>query len=119
MRESIRVLVVEDEPFVRLTAVEMLQDAGFVVLQASNADEAIELLEKHSDIRVLFTDVQMPGSIDGVKLAEACRKRWPLVKIVVTSGNPRPGQLGDDVRFLPKPYDAGTLTANLTAALSA
>ena len=119
MHSKTVVLAVEDEPFVRLAAIEMLEDAGYAVLHATDADEAIKLLESHPEIRLLFTDVQMPGSMDGVRLVEACRKRWPPVRIVVTSGNPRPAQLSDDVRFLPKPYDAATLGANLVAALHA
>ena len=113
------VLVVEDEPFVRLAAVDMLEDAGYAVMHAPDADEAIKLLETHPEIRLLFTDVQMPGSMDGVRLVEACRKRWPPVRIVVTSGNPRPTQLEDQIIFVPKPYDAATLSANLGVALGA
>jgi two-component system, response regulator PdtaR len=117
MGSKIVVLVVEDEPLVGLAAIEMLEDAGYAVLHAPDADEAIKLLEKHPEIRLLFTDVQMPGSMDGVKLVEACRKRWPPVRIVVTSGNPRPTLLGEDTIFVPKPYDAATLHANCVVAL--
>lgn len=113
------VLVVEDEPFVRLAAIEVLEDAGYAVLHAPNADEAITILESNPGIRLLFTDVQMPGSMDGLKLVEACRKRWPPVRIVVTSGEPRPALLGADTIFVPKPYDAATLNAHFAAALNA
>jgi two-component system, response regulator PdtaR len=73
------VLIVEDEPLVRLGAVQTIEDAGFEVIEAANADEAIEILEKRSDIRVVFTDVHMPGSMDGLKLAHAVRNRWPPI----------------------------------------
>ncbi len=112
------VLVVEDEPLVRIGAVQMLEEAGYEVLSAPDADEAIALLEQHPEISLLFTDVQMPGSMDGVRLAEAVRKRWPPIRIVVTSGRPRPDQLEDDTLFVPKPYDWATLNANLDAAFS-
>ena len=81
------VLIVEDEPLVRLGAVQAIEDAGFEVIEAANADEAIRILENRSDIRVVFTDIHMPGSIDGLKLAHAVRDRWPPIKIIVTSGH--------------------------------
>ena len=80
------VLIVDDEPLVRLCAVETVEDAGFEVIEAANADEAIRILESRSDIHVVFTDVHMPGSMDGLKLAHAIRNRWPPIKIIVTSG---------------------------------
>lgn len=100
-------LVVEDELFVRLCAVTTMEEAGFVVLEATTADEAIEILERRSDISVVFTDVHMPGSMDGLKLAHAVRNRWPPIRIIVTSGR---GQIEErDLpkggRFFSKPYD--------------
>jgi len=80
------VLIVEDEFLLRVHAVEMVAAAGFTVVEAANADEAIEILETRSDITVVFTDIQMPGSMDGLKLARAVRGRWPPIKIVATSG---------------------------------
>jgi two-component system, response regulator PdtaR len=80
------VLIVEDELLIRLDAVDMIEAAGFDVIQAANADEAITILEARSDIQLVFTDVQMPGSMDGLKLAAAVRGRWPPIKIVATSG---------------------------------
>jgi CheY-like chemotaxis protein len=77
------VLIVEDEALVRLGAARMIEDAGFDVIEAANADEAIQILESRSDI---FTDIHMPGSMDGLKLAHAVRHRWPPIKIIVTSG---------------------------------
>lgn len=86
-RSRIGILVVEDEPLLLMDAMDMVEDAGFTVYGAANADEAIRLLEKHDSIRVLFTDVDMPGSMDGLKLAHAVRDRWPPVSIIVTSGH--------------------------------
>jgi CheY-like chemotaxis protein len=100
------VLVVEDEPLLRINAVEVIEDAGFEVLEAADADEAIEILESRPDIHVIFTDIQMPGSMDGIKLAHAVRGRWPPIKIIATSGhvNVRSDDLPEGGRFLPKPY---------------
>ena len=76
------VLIVEDELLLRMNAVDMVGAAGFEVVAAANADEAIEILETRRDVTVVFTDIQMPGSMDGLKLARAVRGRWPPIKIV-------------------------------------
>ena len=117
MRTGFVVLVVEDEPVVRMVAVDALEQAGYVTLEASNADEAIRLLETHSEIRLVFTDVQMPGSMDGIKLAAAVRRRWPPVRIIITSARPKP-VMTDDAVFLPKPYDLSALARQVQAVLS-
>jgi CheY-like chemotaxis protein len=80
------VLVVEDEPLIRMNAVTTIENAGIGVLQAASADEAIAILEACPDVRVVFTDVQMPGSMDGLKLAHFVRDRWPPIMIIATSG---------------------------------
>jgi len=80
------VLIVEDEFLLRMDAVDMIAAAGFEVVEAGDADEAIDILESRRDITVVFTDIQMPGSMDGLKLARAVRGRWPPTKIVATSG---------------------------------
>jgi len=80
------VLIVEDDLLIRLNAAQIIEEAEFDVIEASNADEAIAILEDRSDITVLFTDIQMPGSMDGLKLAAAVKGRWPPIKIVATSG---------------------------------
>lgn len=100
------VLIVEDEMLLRIDAAEMIKAAGFEVVEAANADEAIEVLEARRDITVVFTDIQMPGSMDGLKLARAVRGRWPPIKIIATSGrlNVREMDLPEGGRFLPKPY---------------
>jgi CheY-like chemotaxis protein len=100
------VLIVEDEFLLRMDAADMIADAGFEVVEAGNADEAIDILEARRDIAVVFTDIQMPGSMNGLKLARAVRGRWPPIKIVATSGEVDLGEddLPDGGRFLPKPY---------------
>lgn len=104
-------LVVEDEPLARMYAASVAQDAGFKVIQAGNADEAILLLEAQSDIRVVFTDIEMPGSMDGLKLAKAIRNRWPPIEVIVTSGRYSVSveQLPSRGRFFPKPYDGAEI----------
>ena len=103
------VLIVEDELLLRMNAVDMIAAAGFEVVEAGNADKAIEILEARRDITVVFTDIQMPGSMDGLKLARAVRGRWPPIKIVATSGhlNVTETDLPQGGRFLPKPYSLG------------
>ena len=108
------VLVVEDELLIRLAICEELEAEGYDVLTATNADEAIRVLEARNDISTIFTDIDMPGSMDGLKLATAVRDRWPPVNIIVTTGKrpPRVDELPVNTRFLRKPYQASeVLTA--------
>ncbi len=84
------VLIVEDDPFVRMFAVVVVEEAGFVALEAANADEAVAILEARSDISLLFTDIDMPGSMDGLKLAHAVKDRWPKILVVSGLARPRP-----------------------------
>jgi CheY-like chemotaxis protein len=107
------VLIVEDEFLLRMDAVDMIAAAGFEVVEAGNADEAIEILEARRDITVVFTDIQMPGSMDGLKLARAVKGRWPPIKIVATSGVVRETDLPEGGRFLPKPYSPVQVTGVL------
>ncbi|MFC0241738.1 response regulator [Rhodopseudomonas telluris] len=106
------VLIVEDEALLRMNAVDIVEEAGFSVVEAGTADEAIRILESRDDIRVVFTDIQIPGSMDGLKLARAVRGRWPPIKIIATSGRVKVS--GDDLpdggRFLPKPYTTRQVT---------
>ena len=115
------ILIVEDELLIRLNAVEMIEEAGFEVLEAASADEAIAILERRLDITVVFTDIQMPGSIDGLKLAAAVRDRWPPIKIVATSGQIKIGasDLPQGGRFLPKPYSPAEITKTLRELIAA
>ncbi|KQR77388.1 hypothetical protein ASG25_03675 [Rhizobium sp. Leaf384] len=109
------VLVVEDEPLLRMMAVDLIEEAGYAVMEASNADEAVHLLETRLDIRIVFTDIDMPGSMDGLKLAAAIRDRWPPIEIIITSGavTNAVAQLPDRAVFFPKPYDHGRLLSTL------
>lgn len=110
------VLVVEDEPILRMMAVDMVEDAGFIALEAADADEAIRILEARDDIRILFTDIDMPpGSMDGIKLAAAVRDRWPPVEIIVTSGHVARAEANLPERglFFAKPYNPDDVAAAL------
>ncbi len=101
-----RILVVEDEPLIRLGMVSMLEEAGFETCQASNADAAIQVLNRISDIALVVTDVDMPGSMDGVKLSHLVRNRWPPIQLILVSGKVGvlPAQLPASARFFSKPY---------------
>ncbi|MBB3953013.1 response regulator [Aureimonas jatrophae] len=100
------VLIVEDDALVRAEAVDLCEEAGFTAYEAKNADQAIRMLERHSEIRVLFTDVEMPGTMDGLKLARAVRDRWPPVAIIVTSGRMKveTTDMPENGLFFAKPY---------------
>jgi two-component sensor histidine kinase len=106
---------VEDEMVLRMRAVDIVEDAGFAAVEAVNADEALSILESRSDISLLFSDIQMPGSMDGLKLAHAVHDRWPSIKIILVSGQI---QLSDadrpaDSRFFGKPLEVGQMVAEL------
>ena len=105
-----KVLVVEDEMVLRMRAADIVEDAGFMPVEAVNADEAIAILESRSDIAVLFTDIQMPGSMDGLKLAHAVHSRWPDIKIILVSGQVKPSdaERPADSRFFGKPLERRT-----------
>ena len=109
------ILVVEDDFLIRMHAAEMIENAGFDTVEAASADEAIAILEARWDITVVFTDIQMPGSMDGLKLAAAIRGRWPPIKIVATSGLVHVGQdqLPEGGRFLSKPYSPDQVVQTL------
>jgi CheY-like chemotaxis protein len=107
------VLVVEDDALQRIYASSILEDAGFEVVEAANADDAIAKLEARKDIRVVFTDIEMPGSMDGLKLARAIRDRWPPIELILTSGKHRLDAEALPARgqFLAKPYEPNVLVA--------
>jgi CheY-like chemotaxis protein len=100
------VLVVEDDFLLRMDAVDIVRSAGFDAVEARTADDAIAILEARPSIHIVFTDVQMPGSMDGLKLAKFVKDRWPPIKIVATSGRVRvvEDDLPEGARFIPKPY---------------
>jgi two-component system, response regulator PdtaR len=109
------VLIVEDEPLLRMAAVDMVTEVGFDVVEAGNADEAIAILESQPDIHIVFTDIQMPGSMDGIKLLAYVRRRWPPIKLVTTSGRVtlQEGELPEGAVFISKPYTLSGLSAVL------
>jgi CheY-like chemotaxis protein len=112
-----KVLIVEDEMILRMRAVDIVEDAGFFPVEAVNADEAISILESRSDISLLFTDIQMPGSMDGLKLAHAVHDRWPSIKIILVSGQVRPSDAERpvDSRFFGKPLGVAQMIGELQA----
>ena len=109
------VLVVEDEMLLRMRAIDMVEDAGYSSVEAMNADEAIAILESRSDIALLFTDIQMPGSMDGLKLAHAVHERWPPIRIILVSGQLKLAdmQIPANSRFFGKPLRAKDLIAEM------
>jgi two-component system, response regulator PdtaR len=98
------VLVVEDEAIIRDMVSEFLEDAGYTVVVATNADHAISILEVRLDIHLVFTDIDMPGSMNGLKLAAAVRDRWPPIHIIITTGKGRPREMPANALFISKPY---------------
>ena len=108
-------LIVEDEFLVRVFAVDIAEEAGFSTLEVADADEAIRVLQNRPDIRVVLTDIDVPGYMDGLELAQAIRHRWPPIEVVVTSGRMRPAadELPERSHFVPKPYDFTRVTGLL------
>lgn len=111
--EKPAVLIVDAEVLVRMSAVHMIEDAGYSPVQAANADEAIRLLESRRDIRAVFTDINMSGSMDGLRLAHAIRGRWPPIHLIVTSGLDIADKLPANGRFIRKPYSTEQVAAAL------
>ena len=102
---------------VRMIAAEVLSDAGFTVIESANAEEALTVLEARPDVRVLFTDVNMPGPLDGLGLVQVMHKRWPEISILIGSGRIRlgPEELPPGARFIPKPYAPSALAEAVCA----
>ena len=115
------ILIVDDEPFQLMLAVDIVEEAGFVALAANDADEAVVILESRSDIVLLLTDINMPGSMDGLKLAHAVRNRWPPIKIIVVSGQMQlsASDLPSDSHFFGKPYHPATMVSKLRSLIGA
>ena len=109
------VLIVEDEMVLRMRAVDIVEDAGYNAVEAINADEALAILEARSDISLLFTDIQMPGSMDGLKLAHAVHDRWPAIKIILVSGQVKVSDTDkpEDSRFFGKPLEVQQMIREL------
>ncbi|MBF2716834.1 response regulator [Agrobacterium vitis] len=113
------IMVVEDSPLIRMGAIDLVLSAGYDVLEAGDADEAIRILESRDDIDLVFTDVQMPGTMDGIKLSHYIRDRWPPVKLIVASGAAilEESMLPGGSRFFSKPYDELTITEAMAQLL--
>jgi CheY-like chemotaxis protein len=109
------ILVVEDEMLLRMRAVDMVEDAGYTPIEAIDADQAVAILESRSDIALLFTDIQMPGSMDGVELAHSVHERWPPIKIILVSGQLKlsTSDIPPDSRFFGKPLEAREMIAEM------
>src|ERR1041385_985902 len=118
---STNVLVVEDEMVLRMRAVDIVEDAGFTAVEAVNADEAMSILESRSDISLLFSDIQMPGSMDGLKLAHAVHERWPAIKIILVSGQVKLSDADKpaDSRFFGKPLEMRQMITELQEMVGA
>ena len=120
MKVPALVLIVEDQPLIRINAMDLVIDAGFQALEAKNADEAIQLLELHPDIRLVFTDIEMPGTMDGLKLVHYIRGRWPKVHLMVASGKVivQENQLPRGSKFFAKPYGDHTIVEAMSNLLA-
>ncbi|MRG56769.1 response regulator [Phyllobacterium sp. SYP-B3895] len=114
------VLVVEDSAIIRMGAVDLVLSAGYEALEAGDAEEAIRVLESRDDIDLVFTDVQMPGTMDGIKLSHYIRDRWPPVKLIIASGAAilEESSLPVESRFFTKPYDDHTIVDAMARLLS-
>lgn len=117
--EPPHVLIVEDDFLIRMSVAEDMRDADFHVLEACNAEEALRLLEVHPETDTLFTDIDMPGSMNGLALAKAVRERRPDVEILLTSGYLKVplNELSDQFPFFSKPYDVGRVINHIKAHL--
>lgn len=112
------ILVVEDDDLVRMVGADIIAEAGFKVLEAASADEALAILEG-ADVELVFSDVDMPGSMDGIALAHLVHGRWPNIRMILTSGKHvvTGAQLPDDGHFLQKPYNHRRLVAEIRSQL--
>lgn len=119
------ILIVEDEPIIRMCAAEMVEDAGYLAIEVGDAETAMMRLEAGEPIAAVFTDINLPGGMDGLALAEEVGRRWPEIRILIASGRPAPaacptsGQTSGKVSFIPKPYGSGEFLAALDSVLTA
>jgi two-component system, response regulator PdtaR len=120
MKKKTIVLVVEDEAIIRMGAVDMLEEGGFAVIEACDADNAIRILELRNDVNVVFTDINMPGTLDGLRLAHAIRGRWPPIHLILTSGRIAANEedFPANGRFIRKPYRAEHVIATVRELLA-
>lgn len=114
----VRILLVEDEVFIRMDVAEVLREAGFEVVEAASADAALEFVESGEPVDLVFTDVQTPGVLDGLALAERIRARYPLMPILIGSGNPHvEGAASKLGKFVPKPYNPDGVARMIAASM--
>ena len=113
------VLVVEDQPLIRFNAVELVNSAGFEAIGAKNADEAIQILHARPDIHLVFTDVEIPGTMDGIRLTHYIRTRWPKIYLIVASGQGiiAENHLPNGSKFFPKPYSDDSIVKEIKRML--
>lgn len=113
------VLLVEDEFLVRMVGADILTEAGFQVVEAANGDEALTMLQDRNDVRVLFTDIDMPGSLNGLELARMAHNRWPHIAVLIVSGKVRPGpdELPPGGHFIGKPYQPAAVVKRIHGML--
>jgi CheY-like chemotaxis protein len=118
--QSPTILVVDDEALLRMYALDVLEDYGFEVLEAQNADEALHVLGERPDVRLIFTDIQMPGRLNGLELLQEVHRRWPNILLIATSGRLRPdkSEIADHGRFIAKPYSEHDLVEQITDLIS-
>jgi CheY-like chemotaxis protein len=114
------VLIVEDEMLLRMRAVDMVEDAGFTSVEAVDADEAVAILEARSDVALMITDIQMPGSMDGLQLAHTVHQRWPSIRIILVSGqlNLADADIPPDSRFFGKPLDTAKMIVQIRTMIN-
>ena len=115
--EPARVLLVEDNPLLRMWIAEELRDAGFSVIEAKSAGEASAIMVSGSQVDIVFSDVHMPGSMNGLDFARGVRQRYPAIPIIITSGNLGAAGTGGIARLLPKPYSAAQAIAMISEAI--
>ncbi len=113
----VRILIVDDEALIRLLAADALRDAGFTVIEASHAEEALSYIASGAAVDLVFTDVQMPGPIDGLGLARQLRARSPSIPVIITSGNLHAPPGGLPGIFVQKPYKTDRVIALICDAL--
>jgi CheY-like chemotaxis protein len=104
MTQKPLVMVVESEAIICMEAVDLVKDAGYDVIDTSNADNALQILHSRNDIRAVLTDIHMPGSLDGMELAHFVRKRWPHIRLIVTSSPQQWDGFPANWRYIQKPY---------------
>ncbi len=118
--ENASILVVEDEVLIRMATMLIVEDASYSVVEAANADEAIIMLERCPEITTVLTDINMPGTMDGLELSHVIRNRWPLIGLIITSGRviATVAQMPAGTQFISKPYTPTQITDALRSCVA-